>query len=123
MIPKFSLVDFLSFYVEIPVMTGMSLAWLFLRRRRSRIVKFSSQDDDLSSAPLLNPRPGADNTLAHRRPTATWWESDLVDVKTVDLTRDEYEEEEEVDRVDEDLQKGRLTGRLRWAWNLYYWLV
>ena len=48
--------------------------------------------------------------------------SDVVDVRTVDLRRDEHEEEPE-DAVDDAAREGKLQGRARWLWRLYYAVV
>lgn len=67
------------------------------------------------------------NALASSNSTATptrrkWWTSDLVDINTVDLLREEYEEQA-VDEEDDQKMEKRLKGRSRWAWRVYYWVV
>lgn len=44
---------------------------------------------------------------------------DLVDLDTVDLTRDEYVDKE-VDDLDNDLREQRLKGRRGWLWRVFY---
>lgn len=94
MIPKFSGVDFVSFYIELPVLLVMSILWLIVRARLDK-------DTDTSSA-------------TKRR---VW--HDVVDVSTADLTSDEYVEVEE-DRIDNDKRERHLKGKYRWFWRAYY---
>jgi amino acid transporter, AAT family len=97
--PKFNAVDFVSFYVEIPVMLVMFIFWMLLKRPGLR----SSHPD------------------GSRALTGTWY-SDLVDVKTVDLSRDEYMEGDH-DRADDEQRITRMKGNTRYLWRLYYWLA
>ena len=55
----------------------------------------------------------------HRR---TSWYSDLVDVETVDLSRDEYAEGDE-DRADDEERNIRMKGSKGYLWRLYYWIA
>lgn len=103
--PHFEVVDFVSLYIEIPVMILMYVAWMLIRRPDPNIPAPASS---LSSA-----SPG------WRR---EWWKSDLVDVNTVDLTRDEYTEDH-VDSVGDDKRDKRYQGKTRWLWRVYYWVV
>jgi len=103
--PHFTAVDFVSLYIEIPVMILMYTAWMLIRRPDPNIPAPTSS---LSSA-----SPG------WRR---EWWKSDLVDVNTVDLTRDEYTEDH-VDSVGDDKRDKRYQGKTRWLWRVYYWVV
>ena len=48
-----------------------------------------------------------------------FWSGDIVNLNTVDLTRDEYVEDEE-DRREDEQRDLRMKGVL---WNLYDWLV
>ncbi|PBK91604.1 hypothetical protein ARMGADRAFT_210660 [Armillaria gallica] len=79
--PTFSIVDFFSLYIEIPVMVVMYLVWLTLRHRNSTKT--------------------AAETAAPAR--ALPW-SDIVDMKTVDLITDEY-----VEHPVEDVEAKRQT--------------
>jgi AAT family amino acid transporter len=97
-IPKFNAVDFVSFYIEIPVMLVMFIFWMVLKR------------PGLHS---LHPVSGA--------PTGTWY-SDLVDVKTVDLSRDEYAEGDQ-DSADDEQRVIRMKGSKGYLWRLYYWIA
>lgn len=103
-IPKFTVLDFISLYIELPVMVVMTIAWLVVRKLARR----SESGPD----------------LAHETSERAWSQryTDLVDVNTVDLRRDEYVSVEE-DTLDDLKQDGRLKGRWRWAWGIYYWVV
>jgi len=108
-IPEFSVVDFISFYIELPVMLVMTLVWLLLRRSPS------PQSSPTEITPLLR-SPNPQNVRKWDKYT------DLVDVDTVDLNADEYEEGEQ-DRDDEAKREKRLSGRGKWVWRVYYALV
>lgn len=77
-IPQFSIVDFASFYIEIPFMLVMYFAWLAAKK--------GPAESQTEATPLLPTpeEPGA----------TTVWYQDLVDPDSVDLRRDEYEEVE-----------------------------
>jgi AAT family amino acid transporter len=95
--PKFMAVDFVSFYVEIPVMIVMCTAWMLIKRPRS-------------------------NSSAQTAQSRRFWYSDLVDVNTVDLSKDEYHDEES-DHIEDETRIRRMTkGNLgmRILWRLYY---
>ena len=99
-IPKFSVVDFFSYYLEILVMIFMFTLWFFIRR-------FGTN----SGGPLATDAPN--------RPL---WQLDFVDTDTVDLYQDEYIEEAD-DKVDDEQREHRIKGRLGYLWRLYYWIV
>jgi len=101
-IPKFTAVDFVSFYIEIPVMIVMFAVWLVVARRR-----YPGRPVTLSN-----------NTLIRR----VQWYFDVVDIDTVDLYKDEYQEEEE-DNIEDAKRANRLHGKTRILWKLYYWIV
>jgi amino acid permease len=84
-IPTFTAVDFVSFYIEIPVMLVMFIFWMLLKHPGLRY-------------------------------------GDLVDVKTVDLSRDEYTEGDQ-DRADDEERDIRMKGSKGYLWRLYYWIV
>jgi len=115
-IPTFSLVDFISFYIQIPIMVVMFFTWLFLSRRESE------QSEGSTSEPLLSD-PGMDDGIpSHLDRDKTLKYHDLVNVDTVDLVRDEYDDEED-DVEDENEVTRRLSGKMKLLWTLYYWLV
>jgi amino acid transporter, AAT family len=92
-IPEFKGVEFVSFYVEVPVMALMYVAWI-----------------------LSRPQP------ARRDGVLRAFGEDLVDYKTVDLDRDEYAEVE-ADKVLDQKRESRLKGRQGWLWRCYYWIA
>lgn len=51
-----------------------------------------------------------------------FWSGDIIDLDTVDLTRDEYVEDEGDRRRDEQ-RDFRTKGVTQWIWILYDWLV
>ncbi|KAH9940503.1 amino acid permease/ SLC12A domain-containing protein [Epithele typhae] len=106
-IPHFSLVYFVSFYVEIPVMVVMYFAWVVVKRQSSISLPVSLPDEEDT------PATGAEHG---------WNIGDLVDIQAVDLTLDEYEEDPE-DVADDEAQRQKLEGRWRWFWRLYYAVV
>ncbi|KZP12388.1 hypothetical protein FIBSPDRAFT_754937 [Athelia psychrophila] len=120
-IPVFTAVDFVSLYIEIPVMLVMYLAWMLIRRpdpnadaaAAAKLPSSAPGDIALESDPS-SPVPA----VARRK----WWTSDLVDVDTVDLARDEYVEQH-VDKADDARVEARARGKWRWAWKVYYWVV
>lgn len=72
---------------------------------------------------IKRPNPNALNSNSTSTPTRRkWWTSDLVDVNTVDLVRDEYEEQP-VDEAEDKRVEQRLSGKARWGWRVYYWVV
>ncbi|KAL1747088.1 amino acid permease-domain-containing protein [Schizophyllum fasciatum] len=103
-IPHFSTVDFFSMYLEIFVMIVMFILYMLIRRPGRQPV-------------------GADVPEGETHSRYRVWYSDLIDTKTVDLVRDQYDEEEE-ERVDDEKRTRRLqSGRLRYLWRLWYWVV
>ncbi|KAF8070371.1 amino acid permease-domain-containing protein [Lyophyllum atratum] len=107
-IPKFEAIDFVSFYIQIPTMIVMFVVWLSMTWLRP------SRSKDL---PRGSGRDQTDPTPARRV-----WYSDLVDLNTVDLFRDEYVEEEE-DNADDERRNDRVEGKRGFLWKVYYWVV
>jgi hypothetical protein len=84
-------------------MAVMYFTWALFKRTAARQV--SSESSRLLPDPIQQLR-------------GSWWFTDLVDFKTVDLDSDQYEDEE-ADKHDEEQRAGR-TG----IWQrLYYWLA
>ncbi|KAG6813772.1 hypothetical protein H0H92_007724 [Tricholoma furcatifolium] len=104
-IPTFSGVDFVSYYIEIPVMVVMTIAWLIVTKLRRNHSKDTPQV------------PEAD------QPSRRTWYHDIVDVDTVDLYHDEYTEEDVVDEMDDNERETRITGKAGLLWRVYYWIV
>ena len=126
MIPKFSLVDFISFYIELPFMLTMFLAWLYLKYPSSSSQPSHShtksaiiRNDADASQPLL---PQQRVVMSDLRPHRKHWYSDLVDVDNVDLSRDEYVDQEG-DILDDEERTKRVSGRLGVLWMVYYWVL
>lgn len=93
-------------------MVLMFFTWLFLSRRESA---------GSTSEPLLSD-PGMDaDSPSHPSRDETLKYHDLVDTDTVDLTRDEYDEDDDMDGEDE--VTSRLSGKMKFLWTFYYWLV
>ncbi|KAJ3922860.1 amino acid permease/ SLC12A domain-containing protein [Lentinula edodes] len=118
-IPKFTPVYFVSYYIELPIMLIMYLAWMLIQRpgRPSRINE---------PTPLFEGNGRRSSSKGRRRERGgRWWYNDIVDVNTVDLYRDEHEEEEE-DRIDDVERERRLKGSnlvQRTLWRLFYLIV
>lgn len=107
--PTFVAVDFVSFYIEIPVMIVMYVGWVLLKRAPKLVgAKTGDQTSPLAVG-------GLDPHSKSR------WH-DLVDTKSVDLKSQEYEEVEE-DRIDDATRQKRLSSRAWWLWRVYYWVV
>lgn len=102
----FVAVDFVSLYIEIPIMIVMFIAWTITRRVLKQ--REPTNATSLSTAAKI------------------LFALDIVDVDTVDLDKDEYNVVEEEDVVDDEKREGR-TGKgklpLRLLWRLYYWIV
>ncbi|EKM54159.1 uncharacterized protein PHACADRAFT_97068 [Phanerochaete carnosa HHB-10118-sp] len=111
-IPTFSGVDFVSFYVELPVMLVMYLAWLFINR--TPVLK--GREADASDAP---PSPST-STPAPVPRRVRWF--GLIDTANVDLFRDEHKDDVH-DQIEDQERDLRLKGRARWLWRLYYYLA
>ena len=58
---------------------------------------------------------------AHGAPARAWY-NDLVDAKTVDLSRDEYTEVDQ-DNAENELRMIRMKGRKGYLWKIYYWIA
>lgn len=109
-IPKFSILDFISFYVEVPVMIVMTVLWLFASRIRGKRSAYSSTDSSPETQVLLaQPQTETGSRL---------W--DLIDVETVDLLKDEYDEP--AGSLDEETGK-ESKGYRRILRKLYNWVV
>ncbi|KAF8906476.1 amino acid permease-domain-containing protein [Gymnopilus junonius] len=112
--PAFSVVDFVSFYIELPIMAIMFSAWIIFRRSRSQ---FEIQANSISSE-IQQSGSQSRVTNAKKIPRL----HDLVDISTVNLYQDEYVES--VATVDvEDVMKKRIDGKLGILWRIYYFLV
>ena len=92
-------------------MVVMYLTWMLVKRPTAAQVAA----DGTPLAPDQRPS-------IFRRAWSVLTYSDLVDIRTVNLQRDEHEEEPE-DVADDAERETRLKGRWRWLWKLYYAVV
>jgi AAT family amino acid transporter len=114
-------VDFLSFYIEIPVMIIMYIAWLLAKRTFVPITEPVTP----AATPGNPPSEPADESTplisTNIRDRGTNYKSafDIVDIHAVDLYKDEYVEDVTDDADDEEREK-RSQSRLGLLWKLYY---
>lgn len=108
-IPRFSIAEFFTFYIELPVMALMYFLWLLVRRVRHLPAS--------TPAPTPTPAPAPASPLMTRTAQQPFF--DFVDVTRVDLYHDEHEDEQ-VDKHEDEARAQRLRGRARWAWAVYY---
>lgn len=111
--PKFSAVDFVSFYIEIPVMMVMYTAWVLAKNNSFTKPEAAGSTGELT--PLI-PIDSRGHATGH--PSLF----DVVDIYGVDLYKDEYVEDAD-DELDEEGMKQNLHGRFGWLWRLYYLVV
>ncbi|KAI5120817.1 hypothetical protein M0805_003213 [Coniferiporia weirii] len=119
--PVFSLVDFVSYYLEVPVMVLMTLTWFFVRRRPIKLLQQPPPPDaaasNIAPASLLSPGPSPDTNPPKTPPIFT----DMPDITAIDLFTDEYAEEmrdAEEDAAHAESRKGRW-GVLWRAWDAF----
>jgi AAT family amino acid transporter len=90
----------------------MYIAWFF-KQRTARSTRTAGLSDS-ASTPLLSPSLSEPEGRYH----------DLVDIQTIDLSRDEYIEQDVTGKVDEDDDRDkRERGSAKYLWKMYYWLV
>ena len=113
MIPKFSVVDFFSLYIEIPIMLFMYTLWVSLHRipALKRIFLIPTEPIEEDDEPTTS-------TSTSKPPKRVRW-FDLVDTVKVDLYVDEHHDEA-IDHIDDQEREQRLSGRFRWFWKVYY---
>ena len=113
--PKFSPIDFISFYIKIPVMIIMYIAWALAKNPKQKGVvpgdRRSLESTD-ESTPLI-PTDSRGHATGH---TSTF---DIVDIYSVDLYKDEHVEDSD-DELDDEEAKENIQGRFGWLWKLYY---
>ncbi|KAI9066586.1 hypothetical protein FKP32DRAFT_1704719 [Trametes sanguinea] len=117
-IPKFSAVDFVSFYIEIPVMIVMYLAWMIITRptpASGAPPSIASPSHEVTEVPTPT------RSLA-RRIWRRLTYIDNVDIRTVDLRRDEHEEEPE-DLLEDQKREAQMKGRWGFFWRVFYAVV
>ncbi|KAG1904306.1 amino acid permease-domain-containing protein [Suillus fuscotomentosus] len=106
--PTFSAVDFVSFYIEIPVMIVMGLGWVLLKNAFIDSTSVSGNADPPNETTSLIPRETETREARYK------WKSDIVDIDTIDLYSDEYTDEP-LDEV-KDKPRGK---RFSFFWKLY----
>ncbi|EPQ57673.1 hypothetical protein GLOTRDRAFT_74590 [Gloeophyllum trabeum ATCC 11539] len=102
--PEFTAVDFVSFYIELPIMLAMSLAWLLFKGRR--VPQLNE-----STVALTGEQSDSKGRIGRF--------FDIVDTETVNLRIDEYKEDPK-DLADESIRAKRLSGSAGWLWRIYY---
>ncbi|KAI0695946.1 amino acid permease-domain-containing protein [Cerioporus squamosus] len=112
-IPTFTAVDFVSFYIEIPVLIVMYVGYMLVRRPRPLSTQTALPTDT---------EPVPQHPSIPRRVWNVLTYNDQVDIKIVDLRRDEHHEEAE-DLADDEQREAKLHGRWRWFWKVYYAIV
>ncbi|KAH7888453.1 amino acid permease-domain-containing protein [Phlebopus sp. FC_14] len=119
-VPRFSAVDFASFYIQIPIMLVMYISWIFAKRTvvpppelpsTSRVLVTHLHESADELTPLIH--TGARWNGHIPKPVF-----DIVDTRTVDLHEDEYEGDD-MDEVEDEERESRLRGRLRFLWRLF----
>ncbi|KAL5536239.1 ALP1_1 [Sanghuangporus sanghuang] len=106
--PLFSFIDFLSLYLELPVMAIMTFAWYFIRHRKEFVHSHHPIGSDADVG-----YPTIQSVIASKHTSR-----EVVDVDTVDLYADEHFDDEH-DAEDDALHAARRKGRWGWFWRLY----
>ena len=115
--PRFSAIDFVSFYIEIPVMIIMYIAWALAKNISAvKQERVTPGDGPLESADESTPLIPANSCGHATGPTSIF---DIVDIYNVDLYKDEHVEDIN-DELDEEEMRENLQGRFGWLWKLYY---
>ena len=116
--PKFSAVDFISFYVKIPVMIIMYIAWALGKNIPATEQEAVAPSDrrPLAATDELTPLIPTNSRGRATGHTSTF---DIVDIYSVDLYKDEHVEGSDDELDDEEVTKN-LQGRFGWLWKLYY---
>ncbi|KIY71117.1 hypothetical protein CYLTODRAFT_487487 [Cylindrobasidium torrendii FP15055 ss-10] len=104
-VPKFAIVDFVSLYIEIPLLIVMYIGWLVGKR----VINWRQVVTERT--PLLT----SNDAIRSADAPEPWF--DLVDIRTVDLKTDEYDDLIEEEAVLEGGAKPTLLKRL------YNWVV
>ncbi|KAL5536357.1 ALP1_2 [Sanghuangporus sanghuang] len=114
----FSPVDFISLYIELPVMVLMTLFWFLVRHRHSLIYQRWFGVSESSDNTIYTSEAAEPSGVSSSHPTGKHDYKELVDIKTVDLLADEHTEDER-DVEDDAVRAARRKGRWGWAWRIY----
>ncbi|KAF7795500.1 hypothetical protein EIP86_006662 [Pleurotus ostreatoroseus] len=117
-IPHFNGVDFVSYYIEIPIMIFMYLVWLLRQRIARRLLHAPADAEAATSISTSQAASRTTSAESNKTPRHLRW-FDLVDTKKVDLYRDEHEESEG-DIIEDQERTLRLASRWGWLWRVYY---
>lgn len=101
-------------------MIVMFVAWMVIRHPR---LTFNLLPPIHTRSSSLEPIVPYTRPIQASRSRLNFQFSDLIDINTVDLKRDEYEEDAETDRLEDQQRNKRTTGRAAILWKLYYWVV
>ncbi|KAI6157445.1 amino acid permease-domain-containing protein [Pisolithus tinctorius] len=116
--PTFSPIDFVSLYIEIPVMVVMYIVWLIVKATVARSAPPDVSGNTLRHANETTPLTGRRKSRKIDLRAAF----DIVDILTVDLHEDEYVEVNE-DGAEDRAREQRLSGRFGWFWRLFYYIA
>lgn len=100
-------------------MLVMYLIWVLLRRPSAQSPATPGTGIGQSSS-YSTPLPSVVELLQSRKRRR--WLTDFVDVRTVDLNRDQIVEEE-IDKADDEIRDRRVRGWRGIPWRLYYAFV
>ncbi|KAI6110534.1 amino acid permease-domain-containing protein [Pisolithus croceorrhizus] len=118
--PTFSPVDFVSLYIEIPVMAVMYIAWLIVKGTLAWPFPVDISGNPLRSAgettPLIH------TSRSEHSKIGLGAAFDIVDILAVDLYEDEYVEVSE-DGVEDGVREQRLNGPFGPLWRVFYYIA
>lgn len=118
--PTFSPVDFVSLYIEIPVMAVMYIAWLIVKGTLAWPSPADVSGNPLRSAGETTPLIHTSRNEGSKIDLGAAF--DIVDILTVDLYEDEYVEVSE-DGVEDRVREQRLNGSFGPLWRLFYYIA
>ncbi|KAI6026344.1 amino acid permease-domain-containing protein [Pisolithus microcarpus] len=114
------LIDFVSLYIEIPVMAVMYIAWLIVKGTLAWPSPADVSGNPLRSAGETTPLIHTSRNEGSKIDLGAAF--DIVDILTVDLYEDEYVEVSE-DGVEDRVREQRLNGSFGSLWRLFYYIA
>ncbi|KIJ67545.1 hypothetical protein HYDPIDRAFT_84867 [Hydnomerulius pinastri MD-312] len=119
--PTFSPIDFVSFYIEIPVMIFMYITWMLAKRSFAPTPELACPTSTPGNPSSEPPDESTPLICTGTRGRGSTYRSafDIVDINTVDLHQDEYAEDIDDEAEGEERAK-RVQSRLGFLWRLYY---